>query len=117
MPTLLRFEGGEENIELSSVLKILQVLGLSESRRLDFPNPKIKYDPSKMSVIFFGQEDRKLITCLITSEALQDHFDNNSNYLKTFTKNRSRIEHEARKKYLKDQLERDGSILIRTEDL
>lgn len=117
VPTILRFEKAEENIEISSVLKILQVLGLRDSRNLDFTNIKAKYDPRKMSVIFLGQDSKKSITCEISAEALEDHFNNNYDYLKTFIKNHSRIEHEARKKYLNNQLEKDGSILIRSEDL
>ncbi len=116
-PTVSRFESGEENIEMSSVLKILEVLGMADLRRLTFSKPKEKYDPSRMAVIFFGHDAKKEITCAMSFEALDDHFGLVKDPIKTFISNRDRIENEARKKYFGNRLERDGLVLIRTEDL
>jgi Protein of unknown function (DUF1488) len=41
----------------------------------------------------------------------------NKDKLKVFKANRDRIEHEARRKYLADLVESDGSVLIKTMDL
>jgi Protein of unknown function (DUF1488) len=50
--------------------------------------------------------------------ALDDHFDgDNKDKLKVFKASRERIEHEARRKYLADLVESDGSVLIKTMDL
>jgi hypothetical protein len=56
--------------------------------------------------------------CAISREALDDHFDgDNKDKLKVFNASRERIEHEARRKYLADLVESDGSVLIKTMDL
>ncbi len=102
---------------MSSVLNILQVLGMKDSRTLEFPDPKEKYDSSKGVVVFTGIDGNKKVSCAISFEALDDHFGNGKNPLKNFVKNRTIIENEAKKKYFNDKIESDGSILIRTEDL
>lgn len=102
---------------MSSVLNILQVLGMNDSRKLEFPNPREKYDSSRGVVSFLGVDGDKIITCGISFEALDDHFEDRKDPMRNFTDNRSRIESEARKKYIGNLLEKDGSILIRTEDL
>jgi len=116
-PTVSRFESGEENIEMSSVLNILEVLGMKDSRTLEFPDPKEKYDSIHGVIAFTGIDRNKKIRCAISFETLDDHFENGQNPLKNFVKNRAVIENEAKKKYLNNKLESDGSILIRTEDL
>ncbi len=52
-PTLSRFENGEKDIQLSSILNILTVLGMVDQSRLDFPQPKAEYSRSIQSVIFW----------------------------------------------------------------
>jgi transcriptional regulator with XRE-family HTH domain len=116
-PTISRFESGEKNIEMSSVLNILQVLGMNDSRKLEFPNPREKYDSMRGVVLFFGVDGDKKIKCGISLEALDDHFEDGKNPMQNFTNNRKRIEGEARKKYIGNFAEKDGSVLIQTEDL
>ena len=120
-PTISRFESGEKNIEMSSVLNILQVLGMNDSRKLEFPNSKgkyqEKYDSLRRVIIFLGVDGDKKVICAISEEALDDHFEDEKNPIRNFIKNRGRIEGEARRKYIKNLLEEYGSILIRTEDL
>lgn len=55
----------------------------------------------------------------ISREALDDHYkgDNVDDKLEVFKANHEAIEQEARQKYLADDTEKDGSILIRTVDL
>lgn len=116
-PTISRFESGEKDVQLSSVMNILTVLGMVDKRHLAFPSPKERYDFDREVVLFKGEDDEKTVQCAISQEALEDHFGADSkNLLKVFIANRERIEHEARRKYFTDQLEADGSVLIRTTD-
>jgi hypothetical protein len=116
-PTISHFESGEKNIEMSSVLNILQVLGMNDSRKLEFPNPREKYDSLRRVIIFLGVDGDKKVTCSISEEALNDHFKDGKNPIRNFIENRVIIEGEARRRYIGNLLEEDGSILIRTEDL
>lgn len=102
---------------MSSVLNILKILGMNDSRKLEFPNPREKYDSTRGTVMFQGVDGNKKVICAISLEALDDHFVDGKNPIRNFTQNRRIIEGEARRKYLGNLLEEDGSILIRTEDL
>lgn len=117
-PTVSRFESGEKDIQLSSVTSILRVLGMLDERTLNFTGSGGRYDSVRMVVLFSGTEGEKTVPCGISWEALGDHFDgDNKDPVKVFRKHREQIEHEARRKYLAGQLESDGSVLIKTEDL
>jgi transcriptional regulator with XRE-family HTH domain len=117
-PTISHFEGGERDIQLSTVTNILGVLGMLDERVLVFTDSHAHYDPMRMVVLFKGQDGDKTIPCAISREALDDHFGgDNKDKLKVFKANRERIEHEARRKYLADLVEPDGSVLIKTMDL
>lgn len=116
-PTVSRFESGEKDIQLSSIMGILTVLGMVDERQLVFPEPNERYNSERELVLFQSKDREKIVQCAISQEALEDHFGDGKNCLKMFTANRERIEHEARYKYLTNRLEADGSILIRTSDL
>ena len=117
-PTISRFENGEEDIQLSSVVNILTVLGMIDHRHLIFPEPKEHVNVNRTIVQFTGRDRDKVIHCAITKEALVDHFDGDNQFpLKIFQANKETIEHEARRKYLIGNIENDGSILIKIEDL
>lgn len=117
-PTISRFESGEADIQLSTVLAILGVLGMTDKRILAFPTPEEFYDPMHWLVRFTGKDGEKVIRCAISMETLQDHFAGDiKNPLKSFITNRERIEHEARRKYITRKLEADGSVLIKTADI
>jgi transcriptional regulator with XRE-family HTH domain len=117
-PTISRFESGEKDIQLSSVMRILGVLGLTDERTLVFPETKAAYDFTRGIVTFTGKDGDKGIACAISQEALVDHFDgDNKDPLKVFTVHRARIEQEVRRKYLVQKTEADGSILIRATDM
>jgi transcriptional regulator with XRE-family HTH domain len=117
-PTVSRFEGGEKDIQLSSVIRILGVLGMLDQRVLIFPEPRERYNGDRLIVVFWGEDGDKEVRCTIGQEALADHFKpERKDPLKAFVANRAAIEHEARRKYLADRLESDGSVLIRTGDL
>jgi transcriptional regulator with XRE-family HTH domain len=117
-PTISRFENGEKDIQLSSALSILGVLGLLDARVLNFPDPEPRYDSINETVRFWGHDGTKRVLCAITNEALDDHYKpERKDKLKTFEANRAAIEQEARRKFLADTSEPDGSVIIRTADL
>jgi transcriptional regulator with XRE-family HTH domain len=117
-PTVSRFENGEKDIQLSSITSILGVLGMLDERTLVFTDKLVRYDSVRDIAVFEGRDGDRTIRSAISGEALEDHFDGaDVDPIKVFRAHRERIEHEARRKYLDGRLERDGSILIRTEDL
>jgi hypothetical protein len=83
-----------------------------------FPDKKFHVDIDD-AVTFWGQEGEKRIRCRISREALDDHFSDKDRLRPdaAFKKYRSEIEALARRKYLLDQLESDGSVLIRTDEI
>jgi Fic family protein len=87
-------------------------------RELTFPEPDARYIFNREVVIFWGKDGDTRIRCEISEEALDDHFGGNrKGQLKAFLAHQSEIEEIARRKYLADQLERDGSVLIHTNEL
>jgi hypothetical protein len=117
-PTVSRFEGGEKDIQLSSVLGILGVLGLLDRRMLVFPEPNPRYDDNNEIVVFWGRDGDREVRCAIHREAINDYFKGDGkDKLKVFAANREAIEHEARRKYLAGKLEKNDSVLIRNTDL
>lgn len=103
---------------MSSVLTILDVLGMTDKRALDFQQEEPTYNSSRMVVAFKGVDGAKQISCTITREALEDHFGGNrKDPVAVFKANKHAIEQLARRRYLRGELETDGSVLIRTSDL
>lgn len=117
-PTISRFEQADEDIQLSSVLPILDALGLSDKRTLGFLDEDYRYGTVE-GVMFWGQDGEKRILCKISREALDDHFSEHDRLRPeaAFRKYRRDIEAMARRKYLLGQSEPDGTVLIRTNDL
>ena len=116
-PTVSRFEQNEKNLQLSTVLAILDVLGMTDKRTLEFTDKEFRSD-SAAGVTFWGQDGTTRVRCLISREALDDHFSDRDKLRPeaAFQKYRSNIESFARRKYLTGQQEPDGSIIIRTGD-
>lgn len=117
-PTISRFEQVDKDIQLSSVLAILDVLGMTDRRTVVFPDGNFKKDIEDR-INFWGQESDKRILMRITREALEDHFSDRDrlNEEEAFRKHRKKIEVLARQKYLLGQLEPDGTVMIRTDDV
>lgn len=117
-PTVSRFEQDDEDIQLSSVLAILGVLGMTDKRTLVFPDKEFR-DDFGIGVIFWGQEGDLRVRCVISRETLDDHFSDGDRLRPdvAFQKYRTEIVALARKKYILGQLEPDGSILIRTNEI
>jgi hypothetical protein len=117
-PIISRFESGEKDIQLSTVISILTVLGMIDHRSLLFADKNEYYDQGRMVVVFTGRDRDILVRCAMSMEALEDHFNGDGkDPLKVFKANRERIEHEVRRKYLLGNVETDGSILLKTEDI
>jgi transcriptional regulator with XRE-family HTH domain len=116
-PTVSRFEQNEKNLQLSTVLGILDVLGMTDKRTLVFPDQESRSD-STVGVTFWGQAGTTRVRCVISREALDDHFSDRDKLRPdaAFQKYRADIEAFARRKYLTGQQEADGSIVIRTGD-
>jgi transcriptional regulator with XRE-family HTH domain len=117
-PTISRFELDDEDIQLSSALKILGVLGMTDQRTLGFTDDDARY-AFGIGVVFWGQDVDKRVRCVISREALEDHFSDGDRLgpEAAFNKHHLQIQGLARKKYLLDQLEPDGSVLIKTNEL
>jgi hypothetical protein len=68
--------------------------------------------------VFWGLDRNQRIQCVISEEALDDHFSgDNRNKLEIFRANRQAIEDIARRKYLSGRVEPNGTVLIRTADI
>jgi len=117
-PTISRFEQADRNIQLSSVLAILDVLGMTDKRTLVFADPAYSFDAGDAAV-FWGQDGGTRVRCRIERAALDDHFSDRGRLRPqaAFKKYRSDIEALCRRKYLLGQTEPDGSVLIRTSDI
>jgi transcriptional regulator with XRE-family HTH domain len=118
-PTVSRFENAEKDLQLSSVVSILDVLGMSDKRTLTFPDEERHYESARGAVAFWGRDGTQRVLCRISREALDDHFSEGDRLKPeaAFDKHRKRIEALARRKYLSGQREPDGSVLIRTDDV
>jgi transcriptional regulator with XRE-family HTH domain len=117
-PTVSRFEQTDKNTQLSSVLAILEVLGMTDKRTLVFPDKEYSVDASD-AVVLWGQDGGSRVRCRISREALDDHFSDRGRLRPrtAFERYRGDIEALARRKYLLGQREPDGSVLIRTSDI
>jgi transcriptional regulator with XRE-family HTH domain len=117
-PTVSRFEQNDKDIQLSTVLAILEALGMTDKRSLVFAEDEFHGAHSE-AILFWGQDGEKRVRCRISREALDDHFSDGDRLKPdaAFVKYRKDIEALARKKYLLGQLEPDGSVLIRTTEM
>jgi DNA-binding transcriptional ArsR family regulator len=89
-----------------------------ENKELAFPAPEERYEAGPDVVVFWGLDRDQRIRCVISREALDDHFGgDNRNKLEVFRENRPTIEEIARRKYLSGRVEPDGTVLIRTADI
>jgi len=116
-PTISRFENDEKDLQLSSVLAILAVLGMTDKRTLEF-DEQYSRDLDD-SVVFWGNDGKTRVRCRILRAALDDHFSEGDGLKPeaAFKKYRKEIEGLARRKYICGPREPDGSVLIRTGDI
>lgn len=130
-PTISRFEQNAKDIQLSSVLAVLDVLGMTDRRVVTFdddpPRTVEIYEDRERRImsgdgngqLFWGRDGDKKVKFIIQDIAIDDHFSDGDKLgvMAGFKKHRPEIEAIARRKYLLGQIEPDGSVLIRTEDL
>jgi transcriptional regulator with XRE-family HTH domain len=116
-PTVSRFELAAKDVQLSSVLAILDALGMTDKRTLSFDEGATR--DSDDSVVFWGNEGVTRVRFRISREALNDHFSDGERLRPdaAFKKHRRDIEGLARRKYLLGQREPDGSVVIRTGEI
>lgn len=89
-----------------------------EHKELVFTAPEEQYDFNRDAVVFWGQDRTDRIRCVISEEALRDHFHGDrKDQIQVFRENREAIENLARQKYLSGRVETDGTVLIRTADI
>src|SRR6059036_1537133 len=89
-----------------------------ERNDLTFPDPKESFVHERDIVLFYGHDGEAWVRCVITREALDNHFHGEGkDKLEVFRANRQVIEEEVRRKYIAGDTEVDGSILIRLDDL
>ena len=100
------------------VLSILDVLGMTDKRSLDSQGEERAYGSSRMVVTFQAVDENKPVPGAVSRKALEDHFNGNrKDPVDVFRANADAIEHPAPRKYLRGEIEPDGSILIRTSEL
>lgn len=117
-PTVSRFENEQKDIQLSSALRILKVLGLIDQRNLSFVEANPYYDIHREIVFFNALDAEKKILCGITKEALDDHYPPlTMDPVRKWSQHHIEIEQKARRKYIANALEQNGIILIKTTDL
>jgi transcriptional regulator with XRE-family HTH domain len=120
-PTISRFEKNAKDIQLSSVLQILDALGMTDKRTLIFPDQAYASDIAE-GITFWAQDGETRVRCRISREALDDHFSDGDKLRPeaAFEKYRKDIEGLIRRKYLLGKLESAGptpTVLIRTNDI
>jgi hypothetical protein len=89
-----------------------------QRRGLTFPDREHRTDSTR-GTIFWGENEGRRVRCIISREALDDHFSEGDKLRPdaAFQKHRAEIEAFASRKYALGQLEPDGGIIIRTQDL
>lgn len=103
----------------------LRTVGISRSMvpglDLTFANPPVRYDFSRDAATFEGNALGSSVFCMISGEALDDHFEitgsDRKKRVESVLRNRSRIELVARAKYLFWPIEEPGAVLIKTMDV
>jgi len=89
-----------------------------EKHDLEFPDKAEKEDFDRDTVVFFGQDGKKRVRCAIGRDAIDDDLVGDDRHkVEVFRENRKVIEEAARRKYLADDTEDDGSILIHSGDM
>jgi transcriptional regulator with XRE-family HTH domain len=116
-PTISRFESDAKHLQLSSVMAILDVLGMTDTRVLAFDPQHAR--AADGGIVLWGNDGNTRVLCAISRDALDDHFSDRGRLkpAAAFSKHRNEIEGLARRKYVLGQLEPDGSVLIRTQDV
>ncbi|MGE3248424.1 MAG: GSU2403 family nucleotidyltransferase fold protein [Parvibaculaceae bacterium] len=103
----------------------LKTVGVSRAKvpglDLTFANPPVRYDFIRDAATFQGSALGTSVSCVISREALDDHFGTDGlgqkERVESVLRNRSKIELMARAKYLLWPIEEPGTVLIKTADI
>jgi transcriptional regulator with XRE-family HTH domain len=116
-PTVSRFELAAKDVQLSSVLAILDVLGMTDRRNIVFDERATR--DADDSIVIWGNDGGARVRFRISREALADHFSEGDRLRPdaAFKKHRHEIEGLARRKYLLGKKEADGTVAIETLDI
>jgi Fic family protein len=89
-----------------------------QHRKLTFADQTHQTDLTR-GAVFWGDDGNRRVRCVISREALDDHFSHGDRLRPdaAFRTHRAEIEDLASRKYAQGQLEPDGSVIIRTGDL
>ena len=89
-----------------------------QRRGLEFPDRDHHTDATR-GTIFWGEDGEKRVRCIISREALDDHFSDGDKLRPdaAFKAHRAEIEALAARKYAHGQLEPDGGIVMRTAEV
>jgi len=83
---------------------------------INFPNDEA-WDGARMVVSFAAESNGRRINCAVSIEALQDHFEGDHlKPLEAFRAHREQIESIVEQLIVRQRFERDGSILVRTQN-
>lgn len=115
---LSAISGGARDLTLKTVgISRSMVPGLD----LTFANPPVRYDFSRDAAIFEGNALGRSVSCVISREALDDHFGTDGldqkGRVESVLRNRSKIELMARAKYLLWPVEEVDTVLINAMDV
>jgi transcriptional regulator with XRE-family HTH domain len=121
-PTVSHFEGGDRDVQLSSVSRIFAVLGMLDERVLEFDeDARVRWNPDRDALTFRGRDGDRVVQVAISGEALADHFDvrpdDQRTAVRAFEAHRERLQQAARRKYLGDVGEPTRELSIGTRDL
>jgi len=117
----LSWEGKSEPIINALKQRLLnitkdQIVKSSKMSNITFPQNEY-WDGVKGAVVFWAEKEEEKITCAVSSQALEDHFNASpSNHLPVFKTNRSIVEDMAKNLIQKGRFEADGSIIVKTRD-
>ena len=112
-----RFEQGAKSLNMSAVLAILGVLGMTDQRDLKFDGSF--YIDIDDSVVFWSYDRGVQVPCRISYDALVKHRPNPKRERTewVFMACQRDIEAVARRKYMLRRCEADGSVLVTPNDV
>jgi transcriptional regulator with XRE-family HTH domain len=112
-----RFEQGAKSVNMSAVLAILGVLGMTDQRELKFDGSF--YIDIDESVVFWSYDRGVQVPCRIAYDALTRHRPNPKGERTewVFMACQRVIEAIARRKYMLRRCEADGSVLVTVADM
>lgn len=95
--------------------------GLIPDLDIRFDDAPLRHDLDRDAVVFPGNAGNERVPCMISREALEDHFGADGlakdQRIETARRHRSEIEQLARQVYLHRAVPSDGAVVIRTSDV